>query len=613
MTDPGAEAETTSTDTEYVWYACYGSNLKWSRLMLYIAGGRSDWPQRTHIPCTRTDPPTANRPVLLPCSLFFAGESASWGGGGVAYITDPFGRHPTSPAGDPTQAETAAPITGCDVTPRRSALAGRPLCYARMYRMHRDQFLHTFAQENGRTVEDYPNGLPYAAAEAHGSVDVEPPGDYARLIHVGDTTHDGQREPVYTFTSAQPPAEQDPGEPYVRTIIEGLLDTYPYHSADGTIEYLRTCLPQHSAWTDARLKVLITAARQKWLGDDGHSGTWFQVQPTVNRDAAKRDFIVQLPRHICKGNRIAHRQLVMLVRPSVALARLHKGRRSVVERASNAECQVVQTVATVDCTHAPADDPPVNTGADGNRHAIAVDQKLRDALGIRVGGWVRVEAPHKRRKGLGPDAGDDNHQTRRSRLYRLVERILGSQPELMRVHLATFEDMEIHICRVPETTFDVLGIGHGDPVRIESPRRHLAVRAARLGADTWKTRQELYDDETWVNGTAADFLELWRLPEYSRRKDLPPILLDEERRSKLAVSPYDVVRVTRHAYRSLTLRLYVVIIPALLAALPFLVGALSESEKGHVGTHVLWTILVFVAVFVSLGSIAVLDLRNRIS
>lgn len=66
----------TSDKTEYVWYACYGSNINRTRFMRYING------------CRDTTPPVEDRPFTFPHNIYFAKSSKQWDCCGVAFLDD---------------------------------------------------------------------------------------------------------------------------------------------------------------------------------------------------------------------------------------------------------------------------------------------------------------------------------------------------------------------------------------------------------------------------------------------------------------------------------------------------------------------------------------------
>ena len=63
------EQKTALTDTDYIWYACYGSNINRERFMRYI------------VRCGDTTPPVADRPFVFPHSIYFAKFTSLWNGG----------------------------------------------------------------------------------------------------------------------------------------------------------------------------------------------------------------------------------------------------------------------------------------------------------------------------------------------------------------------------------------------------------------------------------------------------------------------------------------------------------------------------------------------------
>lgn len=64
-----------NTESEYVWYACYGSNLSRERFMIYINR------------CEDQTPPVEDRPYLFNHSIYFAKHSTTWEGA-KAFLDD---------------------------------------------------------------------------------------------------------------------------------------------------------------------------------------------------------------------------------------------------------------------------------------------------------------------------------------------------------------------------------------------------------------------------------------------------------------------------------------------------------------------------------------------
>ncbi len=61
---------------DYVWYACYGSNMLESRFKKYIDR------------CDDQSMPVESREYVFPYSIYFGAVSTNWGGGGTAFLDD---------------------------------------------------------------------------------------------------------------------------------------------------------------------------------------------------------------------------------------------------------------------------------------------------------------------------------------------------------------------------------------------------------------------------------------------------------------------------------------------------------------------------------------------
>lgn len=64
------------SESEYVWYACYGSNINKTRFMRYINN------------CTDTTPPVEDRPFVFNSNIYFAKSSGQWDNGGIAFLDE---------------------------------------------------------------------------------------------------------------------------------------------------------------------------------------------------------------------------------------------------------------------------------------------------------------------------------------------------------------------------------------------------------------------------------------------------------------------------------------------------------------------------------------------
>ena len=171
-----------------VWYVSYGSNMCRDRLRCYIEGGRPRGGALEYVGARDDTLPSDDMAVDLPGSLYFAGESPTWGGGVAFYDHDVAGFTP-----------------------------------ARAYRITVEQFADVAAQEMHRLPEEGDpleeviiGGLETGRHQA-GS------GHYETLIEVGQ--HQGL--PMLTFTSphgldAVPHTRPSP--PYLAMLRRGLRE-----------------------------------------------------------------------------------------------------------------------------------------------------------------------------------------------------------------------------------------------------------------------------------------------------------------------------------------------------------------------------------------------------
>ncbi|MFF1791101.1 histone deacetylase [Kitasatospora sp. NPDC058243] len=178
-----------------VWYAAYGSNLHAARLACYLRGGRPDGGAHTYPGCRDHHPPRRDVATTLPGTLYFARESAVWGGGSGFYDPDAPGELP-----------------------------------CRAYLMTVSQFSDIAAQEMRRSPD---TDLDLTRTLTHGR-DRLGPGRYETLVHAGEL--DGH--PLLTFTAPEGlagAALNPPSAPYLRTLAAGLAESHGWnarHCAD---------------------------------------------------------------------------------------------------------------------------------------------------------------------------------------------------------------------------------------------------------------------------------------------------------------------------------------------------------------------------------------------
>jgi hypothetical protein len=189
-------------NTQRVWYASYGSNLRRQRFMCYIQGGVPEGRTEPNEGSRDKTPPSDSRPVPLNFDLYFAGSSAAWGNGGTAFI-------------------------------RRGSRSS--IALGRMYLITDEQFNDVVLQENAKKV-DGTRFVPPFAELARKQKWVLPGNPlYGGLLNIG--SEGGY--PVLTFTTARTDLQVNaPHENYVKTIASGIKETYPRMSNAEISKYL---------------------------------------------------------------------------------------------------------------------------------------------------------------------------------------------------------------------------------------------------------------------------------------------------------------------------------------------------------------------------------------
>jgi hypothetical protein len=184
-----------------VWYAGYGSNLLRARFDCYINGGQPNGSTRTYPGCRDTTHPRADRPITLRHEFFFADHSTAWNGA-VGFIR---------------------PVASTATT------------FARMYLISYGQFNDVIRQENGRDVPGDMIVPPYEHLSRGDQWKIAGVRLYGRLIKAGVQ----DEHPILTFTATRDDfAVGAPSEAYIKMIVSGLEETYPYLRKAEILDYL---------------------------------------------------------------------------------------------------------------------------------------------------------------------------------------------------------------------------------------------------------------------------------------------------------------------------------------------------------------------------------------
>jgi hypothetical protein len=213
--DAGTEMSSKIAQPALVWYVSYGSNMCADRLGCYLAGGVPVGARHGYSGCRDRRAPLRTTRYRLPGGVYFATESAVWGGGRAFYDPD---------------------------------LPGAAM--ARAYLITSGQFADIASQEMARATQA---DLDLAAVLASGRAELGP-GRYETLLHVGDL--DGC--PMLTFTARWHAADvcwTAPSASYLRMLIAGLREAYGW-TGGRSGGYLAGLPGARGHWTAADIAAL---------------------------------------------------------------------------------------------------------------------------------------------------------------------------------------------------------------------------------------------------------------------------------------------------------------------------------------------------------------------
>lgn len=199
-----------------VWYAAYGSNMSRARFEFYLNGGRPPGGARSYPGCRDGVLAGDSVPVVMAGQVYFALESAVWGGGMAFY--------------DPGAAGVAA---------------------GRAYPVSPGQFSDVVAQEMHRV----PSGdVDLSAVLSTGRAALGPER-YETLVYVGDI----EDRPVLTFTAPWGMGDvtvRRPSERYLTMLAAGLAESHEWLPS-AVAEYLAGLPGARGAWGAAEILRLL--------------------------------------------------------------------------------------------------------------------------------------------------------------------------------------------------------------------------------------------------------------------------------------------------------------------------------------------------------------------
>jgi hypothetical protein len=186
--------------------------MRAARFNCYISGGRPQGARRTYLGCRDQSPPLRDIGIRLAGGLTFAGSSTVWGGGIAFY----------NPLADGELAARAYQITFGQLSDVVAQEAKRPIG-------------GDFVPDDGGVDGTWPVGSR----------------TYETLLHLD--VREGL--PMFTITSLQDLEPTPPSAPYLRTMLDGLGETFGW-TTDERVRYLLRAPGITPAWTASRLVAL---------------------------------------------------------------------------------------------------------------------------------------------------------------------------------------------------------------------------------------------------------------------------------------------------------------------------------------------------------------------
>ena len=187
---------------EYVWYACYGSNLFTERFMAYIKGNNIPGTTVGEVGCRDKSDPLKIEKYIFKHQLYFDGVSKRWNKKGVGFISD---------------IESPNCIT-----------------YGKKYLITEEQFIDIVCQENN-VIQKESIIIPIKGLLEGKNHIVFPNKMYGKILCVGKE----EGIPILTFTSTKekPEVFNPPSLEYLNMIALGIYETHNI-SRDEIVDYL---------------------------------------------------------------------------------------------------------------------------------------------------------------------------------------------------------------------------------------------------------------------------------------------------------------------------------------------------------------------------------------
>lgn len=551
----------------YVWYACYGSNLNEDRFNYYIKGGKYPVNGSNYSGCRDKTDFISKTNMTIKHGLYFAEKSDSWEGKAIAFIT----------------AKANFPKYILDkITSKYSSTTKCVL-----YKVTSEQFIDILTQENGKTPsKTNPMLLPenLKSINSGGELMIGREEEniwYGRLLRLKNHK-DGC--PIYTFTSkksdnAIKTSLKEPGEKYLRVIGKGLLKNFEL-SKDEVAKYLYNL---NGVLNSSSTKEKIVGLFQEK----------FEVTRTIKRNAPKGQFIAQLNENELRENGLVAGKSEVIISHNI------KGTKHIFKTAVR-----IQEYPDPD-QFDNEDDKEL-----GNK-TIALDQTIRDAIGCAKKNinlpkeyYTVSLLPQKQSKGF----------------LKFSFYGFDKQLNIVRAFKATPNDMEINICRLSDATMQSIGIEDGDKIIVKSTTNMIHIRALMMSqkdATEYRTPEYLETDSKYER--YKDFIKEKEYVKTERTngqvepkiEELAMIFIDLDARLELGIELGDPVTIYRSNKFAISKNIQSITIPLLLTFLGIGLN-LKDIEVDWVEKNLAWISVAFY-LFCSLLLIGInlLPIRNK--
>ncbi len=421
--------------------------------------------------------------------------------------------------------------------------------YSRMYLITKKQFDEIVQQENNPFGNRNEFSIDIEELKKKGSLLLGSDDEnrfYGKVLFVG--MHESA--PVVTFTSKWSMGDvpfKKPGERYLKTIIGGIREKRKMPK-ERLLEYFNKINGIKSYYSEKKLLKIIDEVIL-------NEPIEMEVQGTgkINRHG---EFFVQVSSNTFMND----------IKPKYAL----------IKRMDRL-CEIQARVEYIE-------------DQNGDKQIINLDQQLRCALAAEKGDKVLV---------YPINYSDKKYIKNRDSIYRkIVDRLFGIQFNMVRVRRASYNDMEINVCRLRSESFHIIGVEPGDVVVIESPYYRFRTHALEITDTIEKEFGERLEPANNVDLDSEKLLGTYRIE--NNKVDINPILMDYDARNSLKIRQCAPLRIRRSILFEIRKRLHYIATPIILTILATVASFPSLSDYTKVIMLTVGALFVILLTFVNI-------------